>query len=286
MYLKTWRLPVIGIGLSCVVIQEIMNVQFMMEAEKGVTPLVVAVPISGVVAAACFPVCRIAWRNKQYIENVLISIVFIALAIFSLGASLDCAGSGLDNKVASVKSQNLPAQLARDAHKRALKALSEAQERANTECATGRKTKCADRESELSEARKQVSEAEKALLQTGGAPKAESAMASRIASIVPGLSEETVLTYYPLALPIGLWLAGIVFIGVGFAPPAPEKRKQEKPDLPFEVKVMVFMEENKVTQKEAAEHFGVSPATLSRKLKPLKQMEAQKLQKPKLQIVR
>jgi predicted DNA-binding protein (UPF0251 family) len=251
-----------------------------------VTPLVIAVPISGVVAAACFPVCRIAWRNKQYLETFLISIVFVCFAIFSLGASLDCAGAGLDNKVAEAKSKNLPAQLANDAHKRALKALSEAQERANTECATGRKTKCADREAELSEARKQVSEAEKALLQTGGVPKAESAMASRVEYIAPTIKQETVLLVHPLTLAIGLWVAGIAFIGVGFAPPAPEKRKEIKPDLPFEVKVMVFMEENKVTQKEAAEHFGVSPATLSRKLKPLKQMEAQKLQKPKLQIVR
>jgi hypothetical protein len=191
--------------------------------------------------------------------------VFCLLAIFSLGASLDRSGNSLDTKISEARSKNIPATLAKAAHKRALQTLKSAEQSAMSECASGRGRLCRDRETEVKLAREQVLLTETKLASAGSA-KSVNSMATRIAKLV-SVDAEKVNTYFPLALPFGLWLGGIVFIGVGFAPGATPKEQEPAKDLPLEYKIKLFIEENKASQKEAAEHFGISPSTVSRRLR-------------------
>ena len=49
-----WRIPFILIGLACIVLDQAMNVEFMLAAEKAITSLVVAVPVSGLASAVAW----------------------------------------------------------------------------------------------------------------------------------------------------------------------------------------------------------------------------------------
>ena len=58
--------------------------------------------------------------------------------------------------------------------------------------------------------------------ESGVAPKSDP-MAARLAAVVPGLTEEAVLLYQPLALPLTISLLGILLIAAGARPARPVK---------------------------------------------------------------
>ena len=102
-------------GLAAYLTDQFMNFEFMYGLESGITSLVVAVPIAGLLCCVSWGA---VWRSllKGDLPNaLLLIIVFASLVAFSLGASIYRAGEAYDRKTQTTASENLPVILARRA---------------------------------------------------------------------------------------------------------------------------------------------------------------------------
>ena len=265
-------MPFVLIGFGCIVIDQWMNIEFILKAEKAITSLVFAVPVSGIAAVTLFPAMAKAWRLRQPIVIVMATAAWAALAVFSLGASLDRAGSSLDAKVTETKTDNMAYTLAQSDLKTAQADLSIASDYEAKERGTGCGPKCRAWKAKADDARVRVSDAKRRMLEAG-APKVENSMGVRVASLFPGITENAVSTYYPIALPFGIWLAGLVFTGIGFAPNRIKPTRITVENLPLGQQIRIWMDHEqernglRPTQTNAAKHFGVHKSTVSRHLK-------------------
>lgn len=275
---SSWLNPAIVLGGTLYILDQSLNINYMLE-NKSKIDLLLAVPLAGLAATACAPYIRTCWQNKQYDYVIGLIIMFKCFAVFSLGASLDRVASDLDSKVQNTKSRNLPAQLAMKAYNKAEKTFEEAEQAKIQECATGFGTKCRSRIKLLEQAKKAFQEAESKVKAFGSVQQHKSAMAARIAKMT-SLNEDIVLMYFPFALPFGIWLGSIVFIGIGLTryPETIVKTETKKPqkkvrqEIPRHVQIHNWICQQKTlgntpTQKQIAKHFNISTSTVSRDLK-------------------
>ena len=77
------------------------------------------------------------------------------------------------------------------------------------------------------ESRERLDAARDKLEKSGVAPKSDP-MAKRLAAVVPGLTEEAVLLYQPLTLPLTISLLGILLIAAGARPKKHRKVKERR----------------------------------------------------------
>ncbi len=273
------RAGVYGVcGLAAYSIDQAMNYEFMVGLEGGMTSLVIAVPVAGLLCAA-------AWAStsrcvvKGGLPNAIMLIaVFVLLAAFSLGASVYRAGEAYDAKLTATKSQNMPILIARKAMDEAKADWAAKDKAVEAELANGGCGPiCRDKKAVAAEARARY-ELAKARAAELGAPKTADPMAHRLASIF-SIPESWVQMAFPLSLPIGIWLASVVFIGLavnelGTSAPALKKEpnKADRKELPLCLRIQDWLDTQerldgqRPTQKEAALHFRVSPSTVSRHL--------------------
>ena len=259
-------------GLAAYLTDQFMNYEFMIGLEGGVTSLVIAVPIAGLLCCVSWGA---VWRSllRGDLPNaLLLSIVFISLAAFSLGASVFRAGEAYDKKMQTTASENLPVILARRAVTEAKADWIAKDMKIETELENGGCGRiCRDRKGLADDALERLNAA-KAKLALLGVARAVDPMASRLADIF-NIPEKTVQRYFPLSLPIGIWLASISFAGLTASEfeRRPTPHKEVATDL-VPTRVHTWMAEQQAatgkrpTQAEAAAHFRVSKATISRRL--------------------
>ncbi len=101
-------------------------------------------------------------------------------------------------------------------------------------------------------------------------------LARRLAWLT-GFPEKRIQLIYPLLLPLGIWLTSIGFTGAAFNECNREQDKSQPSDRqPLEKQIADWMAEQQKhigrypTQKEAAQYFGISESTVSRKLAEVK----------------
>ncbi len=209
--------------------------------------------------------------------------VFASLAAFSLGASVYRAGEAYDAKLAATKSANLPIAIAERTVREAKTDWIAKDNAVQRELARGGCGRiCRARKESADDARRLYAAAKMKLAKLG-APRTADPMAARLASVFT-ISQELIGVFYPLTLPVGIWLASVVFIGlavneicgrqIGRALPISERKVNvgADADLPLGLRIRRWMDTQerldgrRPTQREAAQHFKVSPSTVSRHL--------------------
>lgn len=267
-----------GCGLAAYVIDQALNYEFMVGLEGGLTSLVIAVPVAGLLCAASWASTSRCILKGDLPNAILLLGVFVSLACFSLGASVYRAGEAYDAKLAATKSQNMPILIARKAMAEAKAEWAAKDQAVQAEMASGGCGRiCRDKKTVAKEARARY-ELAKSRVAKLGALKSTDPMAYRLASIL-SVPESWVKLAYPLSLPIGIWLASIVFIALAvneFSASAlamkKEPIKSARKELPLCIRIQDWMDTQerldgqRPTQKEAARYFEVSPSTVSRHL--------------------
>ena len=260
-------------GLAAYGVDQAMNYEFMIGLEGGVTSLVIAVPIAGLLCCISWPA---AWRclSRGDLLNALMLIgVFASLAAFSLGASINRAGEAYDRNIAATKSSNMPRLIAQQAMVDAKADWTAKDQVVQAEAANGGCGRICVAKKALAEEARQHYEAAKSKVAELGAARSADPMASRLAPLLR-VPETWVQMVYPLMLPIGIWLASIAFIGIAadeLNRTEPRSKKITK-ELPLSLQIATYMDKQerldgqRPTQEEAARHFGISRSTISRQL--------------------
>lgn len=213
--IPTYKKVATTIGVLFCGVEGWLNAEHVAASEGWFSSLVVAVVIASAGAAAAIPLAERAWKSGQTAKTVGLAVFFVAMLVFSLGASTERVGSKRDGETSSAQNVNKKALLAKEAY-------IAAQKTAEAECANGRGPRCRDAEKAVTKARSAlVSAPEKRI---------EDSMSVRIAAFLPFVTKEQVALYWPLSWPIALQLGGIFFLALGLAPrkeePVTPKRKR------------------------------------------------------------
>ena len=269
-----FRVGLYGVcGIPAYGIDQIMNYEFMVSLEGGITSLVIAVPIAGLLCCLSWPA---AWRclSKGDLPNgFMLFVVFASLAAFSLGASIYRAGEAYDQKLATTKSENMPRIIAQRAMDEARADWHAKDQAVQAEAANGGCGRVCRAKRILAEEARGRYELAKTKVAELGALKSTDPMASRLAPLL-SVPENLVQMLYPLTLPIGIWLASIAFVGASVGEFGQHQPKQEPApkELPLPLQIAAYMDSQerldgrRPTQEEAARQFGVSRTTVSRQL--------------------
>ncbi|MEM7620476.1 MAG: hypothetical protein AAF228_08425 [Pseudomonadota bacterium] len=284
-------------GFAAYSIDQFMNYEFMIGLEDRITSLVIAVPIAGLLCSISWAALGQCFKHKDIPNAVLLICVFASLAVFSLGASIYRAGEAYDQRYATIHAQNAKIYAAENAVSEAKADWQRKQQAVEQEIAQGGcGPVCRDKKTLANEAKQhyETAQSKRAVL---GSIHTTDPMAARLASLF-GLPVTLVQTIYPMMLPLGIWLASIVFIGLAvnelnvvrakpqesnanpvreITPEPPDQTPEPnlKPLL-FSMQVQRFMQQQeqldgkRPTHAEAAHHFGVSRSTITRHLAKVK----------------
>lgn len=264
-------------GLMAFSVDQVLNWEFIIRQEKTVTALVIAVPVAGFLCAVAWPAIWISLRRRDIPSAFLFIFIFLSLATFSLGASINRAGESYDLKILHLEKEN-------NIRKQAMQFMKEAKQDWNKKDLAvqaelnkgGCGRLCLDKKTTAQEAYRRLQEAKERIRKQGPTTSVEP-LARRMASVF-AISEKWIQLVYPLFLPVGIWLASIGFTGAAlntFNPSKPNK-SDIIDQLPLERQITDWMAQQKKligrlpTQKEAAQYFGISESTVSRKLAEMK----------------
>ena len=264
-------------GLMAFSVDQYLNWEFMIRQEKTFTALVIAVPVAGFLCAIAWPAIWISLRRRDIPSAFLFIFIFLSLAMFSLGASINRAGESYDRKIFHLETDNnarLHAlQDMKDAKLDWLKKDQAVQDEINK---GGCGRVCKDKKANAQEAYFHLQRTKEVVTNLGALTSTDP-LAVRL-SFLFGFQVNWIQICYPLLLPIGIWLASIGFTGAAFnaCHHIPNDSNQFLDNVPLEKKISKWMEQQKnergyyPTQKEAAQLFGISESTVSRKLAEVK----------------
>ncbi|GJM02864.1 MAG: hypothetical protein DHS20C08_13650 [Rhodomicrobium sp.] len=263
-------------GVLAFTVDQYLNWEFMIRQEQTVTALVIAVPVAGFLSAIAWPSIWISIKGWDILSALFFFLIFTALALFSLGASINRAGESYDRKVFHLQKDN-------HARLQVLQLLKEAKldwirkdNAVQVELDKGGCGRvCKDKKTSVRQAERRLNLAQQSVRKLGPATSVDP-LASRLAWLT-GFPEKRIQLIYPLLLPIGIWLASIGFTGAAFNELNRLHHVSQPPDRqPLEKQISNWMAEQQEhigrypTQKEAAQHFGISESTVSRKLAEVK----------------
>ncbi len=264
---------VLLLGIGCIVIDQWMNFEAIMEQVSSVfSPMVWTIPVAGGITAVAFTVFLYQLRVKNYFLAALIMLAFVGFTTFSATLTLERVVGGLEQKKTAIQSGNKAIQLAQTAYNDAVKYRDMILQDRKAECKTGYGRRCTALGAQLSEAELKVSAAQTTLVKQGSIRESDP-MAASLAEMLPFLSKWFIETYRPALLPLCLLIGQIAFFAAGLdmisrsfgSPPVKEGQNGVKTELPLVVKVQMAYEENpKATVREIAESLGKSPSTISR----------------------
>lgn len=259
-------------GLMALAIDQYMNIEFLLGIEKGITSLVIAVPACGLLSTIAWPT---GWRcvlRGDIANGGLLMGVFVCVALFSLGASIHRAGEAYDGTLADKKAAHrewIDANRDHTAKDAALQA-----EILNKGCGSVCKAKEAEVQKALTRKEKAKAQAEATGVDiSSDAEKSVDPMAKRIAAILP-ISEHWIQTFYPLCLPIGIWMASIGFIGAAVGEFSSVKAEPRiGVDVPVWIKIADYVHTEqartgrKPTINQVANRFDMKRSTAYRHMK-------------------
>lgn len=259
-------------GLLAFSVDQYLNWEYMIRQEGTVTALVIAVPVAGFLSAISWPSIWISSKGRDIPSTTFFVFIFIALALFSLGASINRAGESYDHKIFQIKKDNharLQAlQFLKDAKLDWIRKDQAVQAELNK---GGCGRLCNDKKATAQKAEKRLERVKQRVRALGPATSVDP-LARRIA-LLTGMPEKHIQLIYPLLLPIVIWLASIGFTGAAFNQINwVQDKPQQRNNLPIEKRIADWMVQQQrqigryPTQKEAAQHFGISESTVSRKL--------------------
>jgi hypothetical protein len=178
-----------------------------------------------IVAAALPVLAARSWRDGRYVLAVMLWAALAPALSVIVTAAIDRVGSASDHADRGRQASAQSIELARTAAHGA-KVVADADElAAKTECATGRGSKCQGLEVRADTSRQRLEAARAVLAQAGIAPR--DPMASRLAAVLPGVSEEAIRIVQPLVLPLSISALGLLLIAAG-AHHQPRRKVQRK----------------------------------------------------------
>lgn len=264
-------------GLMAFSVDQYLNWEFMIKQEKTISALVIAVPVSGFLCAIAWPSIWINFERRDIPSAFLFVLIFLSLAMFSLGASINRAGESYDRKIFHLETEN-------NARLQALQDMKEAKldwtrkdQAVQAELNKGGCGRlCKDKKTSAQKAYGRLQLAKERVRNLGPTIFVDP-LARRIASLF-GLTENWLQLMYPLLLPVGIWLASIGFTGAAFNELDHKSHKQtlQPHHQPLVKQIADWMAQQErhigrpPTQKEAAQYFGISESTVSRKLAEMK----------------
>lgn len=206
------KIAAIALGVGFTFTEIWTNVEFVAQSEGWTSSPVATVVAASVGAAAALPYAERAAKLSHWIKACGFTLLFLLMAVYSIGASVDRIGSMRDRKVDSAKVDNQKARAARELYEVRKKTME-------SEC-TVRGTKCRKAEELRDEALKMLSEKP--------GERTVDSMATRLSAVLPFASVEQVELYYPLSLPIALQLGGFLLLAFGLAPGKPVAETKAK----------------------------------------------------------
>ncbi len=263
-------------GLMAFSVDQVLNWEFMIRQEKTVTALVIAVPVAGFLCAVAWPAIWISLRRRDIPSTFLFVFIFLSLSMFSLGASINRAGESYDRKIFHNENDNHARLQAMQYLKEVKLDWKRKDQAVQVELNKGGCGRiCKDKKVSTQEAERRLQIAKERVRKLG-LGTAVDPLAYRLASLT-SLSKDWIQLVYPLLLPVGIWLASIGFTGAAFNELNWVKETSEPPDhQPLEIQIADWMVQRErqigrpPTQKEAAQYFGISESTVSRKLSEMK----------------
>ena len=260
---------VLSMGLGCFGIDQWMNIDVIRETESWFSPMVWAIPVSGLVSVGAITIASDQLRARQYLIALGIVLVFLVVTAFSLFTSLERVALSLNQKTTGIQSENLGIQRAEAAYQDALQYRDKVRKDKAEECKSGLGSKCKAQGTLLKEAE------QKLLVATKNRPskvlQSVDVGTDHLAQMLPFVDKWYIKTYRPALLPVGLLLGGIFVTaaGLNMITRGSQSAQKEEPAeaLPIEYQIKLYLENNPgAKQKDAAEHFGMSTSTVSRKL--------------------
>jgi len=263
-------------GVLAFSVDQYLNWEFMIQQELTITALVIAVPVAGFLSAIAWPSIWFSLSRKETPSSVFFVLIFLFLGLFSLGASINRAGESYDRKIFQIKKDNharlQSLQFLKDAKLDWIRKDQAVQVELNK---GGCGRLCTDKKASAKDAEKRLERAKQRVKKLGPATSVDP-LARRIA-LLTGMLEKHIQLIYPLLLPIGIWLASIGFTGAAFNQINwVQDKPQQRNNLPIEKRIADWMVQQQrqigryPTQKEAAQYFGISESTVSRKLAEMK----------------
>lgn len=248
----------------------------MIRQEKSVTALVIAVPVAGLLSAIAWPAIWISLRRSDIPSAFLFIFIFLFLAMFSLGASINRAGESYDLRIFHLEKSNHARLQALQFMKEAKQDWIRKEQTVQAELNKGGCGRlCLDKKTTAQEAYRRLQDAKERVKELG--PITSVPLSRRIA-ILFTIPEKWIQLAYPLFLPVGVWLSSIGFTGAALnecnCPPPKISELPSHQPLETQISDWMFQQQKLIgrlpTQKEAAQYFGVSESTVSRKLAEVK----------------
>lgn len=264
-------------GLMAFSVDQYLNWEFMIKQEKTISALVIAVPVSGFLCAIAWPSIWINFERRNIPSAFLFIFIFLTLALFSLGASINRASESYDRKIFHLETDNnARLQALQDMKEAKLEWVRKDQAVQDELNKGGCGRVCKDKKANAKETYFRLEKAKEHVINLGPS-RSTDPLAERL-SVLFGFQVNWIQLCYPLFLPIGVWLASIGFTGAAFneLSQIPHNTSQILEDLPLEKRISDWMTQQKrengrfPTQKEAAQKFGISESTVSRKLAEMK----------------
>lgn len=210
-----WGLVAIACGVTLTAIEIVGAVGYLVSQDQP-SYLVAGGAVVTAVAATLPILAGRCWRDRRYLLAILLWMALVPAMSVIFTAAVERTGGARDaaNKDRQAIAQRI--ELTRTAEKEA-KAVADADEAAaKAECASGRKAKCLGLEARADISRQRLEAARDAVAKAGVVPT--DPQARRLAAVLP-VTEEAVMLYQPLVLPVAISALGLLMIAAGAHPP-------------------------------------------------------------------
>jgi hypothetical protein len=206
-----WSIAAIVAGVVLTAIEVVGAVSYLVQQDSP-SYLVAGGAVVTVVAAMLIPLSERCWRGGRRILAILLALSLVPALSLVFSAAVERTGGARDeaNRHRQAVAQQIELKLAGVNEAKAV--ADEDESAAKAECATGRKAKCLGLEARADISRQRLETARTELAQAGVVPS--DPQARRLAAILP-VTEEAIVLYQPLILPIAISVLGLLLIAVG-----------------------------------------------------------------------
>jgi len=193
--------------------------------------------LGGAVVTACaailLPLAERCVRDKRYVLAAFLIAALVPALLLIFCAAVERTGGAKDQ---ATRDRQSVAAVISSREIAVTKAEAEVADKdlvVTNECTKAPKgvdpdgPRCRAAKKLVAESRERLDAARDKLEKSGVAPKSDP-MAKRLAAVIPGLTEEAVLLYQPLTLPLTISMLGILLIAAGARPPKPRKVVKER----------------------------------------------------------
>ena len=210
---RPWGVIAIAVGAAYTGIEAWGSGEYLLAQQGGWNYIVIG-GIGVTAGSALLPFfAEKAWASKDYLRALALWLLLpLALSITFL-AALDRIGKARDTDAKPRQDQANRIAIAQDAVAKAEVKVVEDESEAKSECRSGRRKKCLDREEEAEASRQRLIVYRETLAKLG-APGRD-AQASRVTAMLPFITEQQVDTFQPLLLPVALAVISALLVAVG-----------------------------------------------------------------------